>query len=74
VEAYEFVEWRASRTSDYQGAGTMAFLTVSEAGITEGTDGAASVTLNVEGDITLIPWSKDRPRITQCSWPHGTAG
>ncbi|MDR1222275.1 MAG: class II glutamine amidotransferase, partial [Tannerella sp.] len=69
IEAYEFIRWRAAKTADYNNGNPTVFLADSEVAITEGTDGAASVTLNIVGDITLIPWCRDRPRITQANPP-----
>ncbi|MDR1100469.1 MAG: hypothetical protein LBL28_08325, partial [Treponema sp.] len=69
AELYEFVEWRACMTADYNNGSPTAFLAASDIAITEGPDGAATVTLNVVGDITLIPWCEERPRITQSNPP-----
>jgi hypothetical protein len=77
--AYGFAGWRAYRTADLGGKGQAALegavpLTAAEAAISDGTDGGASVTINITDAITLVPWCEDRPRITQANPPLINSG
>jgi hypothetical protein len=77
--AYGFSAWRAYRTGDLGNKGEAALkgaspLTAAEAAISGGTDGRASVTVNITDPVTLIPWCEDRPRITQANPPLINSG
>ncbi|MDR1175298.1 MAG: hypothetical protein LBK83_07510 [Treponema sp.] len=82
--AYGFAGWRAYRTSDLHGTDQADFevaarLSAEEALIVSGsadgkTEGQASVTININEAVTLVPWCEDRPRIILAAPPLINSG